>query len=61
MTLQNHRVDGTGTQQRVLWVPQLGRDGVLLIFIFLNLFIIYLAEPGLGCSSLIFVAACKIF
>ena len=42
MTLQNQRVDGTGTQQRVLRVPQLGRDVVLLIFIFIYLLFIWL-------------------
>ena len=44
MTLQNQRVDGTGTQQRVLRVPQLGRDVVLLIFIFIYLLFIWLSQ-----------------
>ena len=44
MTLQNQRVDGTGTQQRVLQVPQLGRDVVLLIFIFIYLLFIWLSQ-----------------
>ena len=44
VTLQNQRVDGTGTQQRVLRVPQLGRDVVLLIFIFIYLLFIWLSQ-----------------